>query len=51
VAAAPVEVVRPLHRRSARARHHGESGGDSGPDESEANFGGRRRNRELGFGP
>jgi hypothetical protein len=52
VAAAPVEVVRPLHGRSARARarHRGESGGDSGPDESEAGFGGRGRTRELGFG-
>jgi hypothetical protein len=51
VAATPVEVVRPLHHCSARTRHRGESGGDSGPDGSEAGFGGRRRNRELGFGP
>jgi hypothetical protein len=51
VAAALVEVVRPFHHRSACARHRGESGGDSGLDESEAGFGGRRRNHELGFGP
>jgi hypothetical protein len=51
VAATLVEFVRPLHHRSARAHHRGESGGDSGPDESEAGFRGRRRNRELGFGP
>jgi hypothetical protein len=49
VAAAPVEVVRPLHHRSARARHRGESSGDSGPDESELERGGERDRDERGW--
>lgn len=38
VAAAPVELVRPLDRRRARHRPREESGGDSGPNGSEVCF-------------